>query len=309
MLFRIGQLSVDALRRSFKLASSAIKHQLLQCLPLGPDTPPPLQPNTAPLLAPITPGVPGPTAPAQTLAQSPYLVQNLCPVTLLFGQVGTDEAVSLPAHGEVGYRWHTPPHLTPTAVRAIHLAIAPPGHAEDYTSGSAPADKAAVSHPSLQQPTTGALLSPHSPSNVPAETPPGHSTTRSGLLCPSLREQGAAVPKQQLRSTPAWAPALDCTASTGCQQQLLMPSGAHCQVAISVQKIGPQWHICLQPSYVVCSKLANLAHLHYTGQLAGLETGPTQDSTSLMVLPDSQVSAHMLCLVAGHIERPLKGQA
>ena len=76
-----------------------------------------------------------------------------------------------------------------------------------------------------------------------------------------------------------------------------MPKGAHCQVAVSVQKAGPQWQICLRPGYVVCSQLAAPAHLHYTGQLAGEGTGDTdaQDSTLLTVLPDSQVSAYMPC--------------
>ena len=52
-----------------------------------------------------------------------------------------------------------------------------------------------------------------------------------------------------------------------CRLRLKLQDGQGCAVAVSVQKVGLQWQVLLQPSFVLLNKTAATVHLHYSGQL------------------------------------------
>jgi hypothetical protein len=62
-----------------------------------------------------------------TLRSNPAIVlRNQSPVGLHVGQLGTDEAVFIPAGGEVPYTWKLPPTLVPGAKKKLRVRIAAP---------------------------------------------------------------------------------------------------------------------------------------------------------------------------------------
>jgi len=79
-------------------------------------------------LAPAPPAAPRAAASTEAaaaepaaLAGAPFVVENLCPVALEFGQEGTDEAVALAPGARAAYRWRAHPALLPRAARLLRL--------------------------------------------------------------------------------------------------------------------------------------------------------------------------------------------
>ena len=309
MTFCIGQLSIDALRRSIQLASAAI-HSILRNSPEVGTTPPgtqlslfanpaTLSPTAGALLASdLTPAQQDPESPesqqealvGQADQQQPYMIRNLCPVDLVVGQAGTQEVIQLPAHAEVGYHWHTPPGFTPSAERALHLAYAAVQHAVHASPEAEPCDThdlpTSLSTPSRQPP------SPQSPLQDPPEYAQAAAPASSPALSDTKSKRGNS--KQLLNrqrggdpSKLAWGGSFDCTATGSHQQQLLLHDGTRCRIAVSIHKVGLQWQICLQPEYMICNKLATVAHLHHTGQLAG--SAEATDGAMLTLDPERKV--------------------
>ena len=64
-----------------------------------------------------------------------------------------------------------------------------------------------------------------------------------------------------------WSDGFDCMASHCCQLRLQLHAAGECTVAVSVHKVGLQWQVLLQPSFVLLNKTAAVVHVHYTGQL------------------------------------------
>ncbi|KAL0034546.1 hypothetical protein WJX79_007807 [Trebouxia sp. C0005] len=100
LVLRVGQLSLDALRRSVALVSQSIRHYLLpSAKPLSPQIPHlPGSPSSQTTPQPVT------SAPQQQ--QCGILVRNMCPLDLSLGQLGTDEMLR-------GFRTGTPFALQP----------------------------------------------------------------------------------------------------------------------------------------------------------------------------------------------------
>jgi hypothetical protein len=59
-------------------------------------------------------------------SNSAIVLRNESPVGLHIGQLGTDEAVLIPAGGEVPYTWKVPPSLVPGAKKKLRVRIAAP---------------------------------------------------------------------------------------------------------------------------------------------------------------------------------------
>jgi len=49
------------------------------------------------------------------------LVANCCPISLIFGQAGTEEAIELPSEASVPYCWHSPPGLGLATQRKLRI--------------------------------------------------------------------------------------------------------------------------------------------------------------------------------------------
>lgn len=310
MTFRIGQVSLDALRRAVQLATAAVNSHLLSPIaPTAPTTPP--QPTSYPPLtqqsAPHT-NTHKQAAAAQAIQQHPYLIKNLCPISFVFGQTGTAEVLSLSAHSEVGCHWHTPPGFTTTAERTLRLACTAtvravdpdaqhqyaPHAAEDTASAQWAFTKQPTSPQSPLQHPSGPLQHPSDLLQHPSDNPQAADISNdnpalSHAKHPMLGKHSMLVDRQ-LEGSPTglpWGAPFDCTVTGSHQQQLLLPDGAYTWVAVSVQKVGLQWQICLQPEYIVCNQLAGEVQLHYTGQLAGL--ADARSGAMLSVEPDVKV--------------------
>ena len=305
MTFRVGQLSIDALRRSIQLATAAT-HSILRNSPQVSTTPPGTQlspfPNSPPADAQcasdLIPAQQDPQSPesqqkalvGQADQQQPYMIRNLCPVDLVVGQAGTQEVVQLPAHAEVGYHWHTPPGFTPSAERALHLAYAAVQRAV-YASPEAefcdPHDvPTSLSDPSRQPPSPQSPLQDrpeHAQAAASASSPAlSHTNSEPGNSRRLLDRQPGGDPSKL-----AWGGSFDCTATGSHQQQLLLHDGTRWRIAVSTHNVGLQWQICLQPEYMICNKLATVAHLHHTGQLAG--SAEATDGAMLTLDPERKV--------------------
>ena len=227
----------------------------------------------------------------------------MCPLDLLLGQVGTDEMLRLPAKSNLAYCWHTAPGMTSTAQRLLHIACKPHGTAATgeaadalssagFRSMTSPPSSTAPSSPlsplpqvpdfasgplaateskprsvlfpgegRLQMQSSGSLKSPgRHPSDLQAHLSPPHDT----LLPDSNR---ALRPSSSHRGL-AWSESFDCTARSSCQLQLQLGDSQRCSVALRVHKVGLQWQVQLQPSFVMVNQTARTVHVHYTGQLA-----------------------------------------
>ena len=324
LTFRIGQLSLDALRRSAQLATAAVHtHLLSPASPIATPTTPQLtldrpftqQKAPQPHSNTHTQAVAG-----QTIQQPPYLIKNLCPINFIFGQTGTAEVLSLPAHSAVGYHWHTPPGFMPNAERTLRLACTATVQADDSdpehqyapyeTEGTATAQRnfpeptspqSPLQHPSdpLQHPSDPLQRSSdplqhlsdplQHPSDHPQAADRSHDPVLSHAKNPMLGKHTMLIDQQQERNPAGlpWGAPFDCTGTGSHQQQLLLPDGAHIWLAVSVQQVGLQWQISLQPEYVVCNQLADAVQLHYTGQLVGL--ADIGNGAMLSVESDAQV--------------------
>jgi hypothetical protein len=56
-----------------------------------------------------------------TEQRSPITLHNHCPVTLHYGQVGTDECIELPSGASSSYTWHSAPGLHPGTKRLLRI--------------------------------------------------------------------------------------------------------------------------------------------------------------------------------------------
>ena len=97
-------------------------------------------------------------------------------------------------------------------------------------------------------------------------------------------------------SAKGWSSGFDCTSSHCFQLRLELEDGGECTVAVSVHKVGLQWQVLLQPSFLLLNKAAGTVHVHYTGQLLACkgEQGPANASEAgsyLVLEPELQVSA------------------
>ena len=79
-------------------------------------------------LAPAPPAAPRAAASTEAAAAepaaldgAPFVIENLCPVALEFGQEGTSEAVALAPGARAAYRWRAHPALLPRAARLLRL--------------------------------------------------------------------------------------------------------------------------------------------------------------------------------------------
>ena len=229
----------------------------------------------------------------------------MCPLDLLLGQVGTDEMLRLPAKLDLAYCWHTAPGMTSTAQRLLHIACKPhdtaaTGEAPDalssagFRSMTSPPSSTAPSSPlsplpqvsdfasgpvagtvskprsvlfpsegrlQMQSSASGSLKSPgRHPPDLQAHLSLSHDTLLPGsnrALRPSSSHRGLA-----------WSESFDCTARSSCQLQLQLGDSQRCSVALRVHKVGLQWQVQLQPSFVMVNQTARTVHVHYTGQLA-----------------------------------------
>lgn len=230
------------------------------------------------------------------------MIQNLCPLDLLIGQAGTEQTLKLAAKTEAGYHWHTPPGFIATAARALHLACAPTQQSQ-FASPEAPLP-AHDRHSGLRSDSNpdGSPMSPQSPLQHPSEEDPqAILTANDSALLHGVNLSKLSVLKGRSTTAPAghakevaWGSPFNCTARGSHQQQLQLADGTHCWVAVSVQKQGPQWLICLQPEYAVCNELASTVHLHYTGQLGGV--ADASDGIMITIAPDAKVCRRIIPL-------------
>ncbi|DBA79124.1 TPA: Protein argonaute-3, variant 2 [Trebouxia sp. C0004] len=301
LVLRIGQLPLDALHRSVDLASHSIRHYL------SPSAKPPSPPSSQ------VPGSPSPQTTPQPVMSTPQqqqcgiLISNMSPLDLLLGQLGTDEALRLPAKSDLAYCWHTAPGMTPTAQRLLHIACKPHftaamGEATDPLSSSgfkmttSPPSSAAPSSPQSPLPQvphfasapvaatdsrSRSVLFPgeggsrmqsnasggvSSPGRHPSDLQPHLSSPQDTLLHDSNRPLRLSSSDHGL----AWSESFDCTARSSCQVQLQMGNSQRCSVALCVHKVGLQWQVQLQASFVLVNHTAGTVHVHYTGQLADM---------------------------------------
>lgn len=292
---------MDALRRSVALTSKSITHYLLPSA--KPPSPHSQQPPGSPYSQ--TPPQPVTSGPQQQQPACGILVRNLSSLDLVLGQLGTDEMLSLPAKSDLPYCWHTAPGMTPTAQRLLHIACKPSdtagmGEATDPLSSAgfrmmtSPPSSAAPSSPQsplpqipdfasatvaatdsklgsvlfpsegrlqMQSNASGSVCSPgHCPSDIQAHLPSSHDMLLHGsnrALHPSSADRGLA-----------WSESFDCTARSSCQLQLQLDDSQRFSVAMCVHKVGLQWQVHLQPSFVLVNQTTRTVHVHYTGQLA-----------------------------------------
>ena len=132
----------------------------------------------------------------------------------------------------------------------------------------------------------------------------------TGLWSGSGSDLGAgAGPDTHLLQTISampWSNGFDCMCSHSCQLQLQLRDGRVCTVAVSVHKLGLQWQVVLQPSFVLLNKAGAAVHLHYTGELMtcrgrppgvsrgaeggrGLSQPPPEAGSSFALEPEAKV--------------------
>ena len=203
LLVRIGQLSLDALRRSAALASRSFKHYLgSSSSPPSPPPPPSLSRSShaSPPPQNLTQSVMGMSQQQtsqqqqqqqqqQTRQQCGILIRNNTPLDLVMGQVGTDETVSLPAESDLPYCWHTAPGMTVTAQRLLHIACKLRSTAARGVGASGPASPAGLGM-MTNPPSSASPSSPLSPlpevhntqSAVPTSTQQNHNSPLSQLV-------------------------------------------------------------------------------------------------------------------------------
>ena len=101
---------------------------------------------------------------------------------------------------------------------------------------------------------------------------------RSGLGSGWESDLGAGAGQDthlmQTVSAMSWSDGVDCMSSHSCQLRLQLGDGRACTVAVSVHKLGLQWQVVLQPSFVLLNKAAAAVHLHYTGELTTCKGRP-----------------------------------
>lgn len=232
------------------------------------------------------------------------VIKNRCPVDLVCCQVGTAECVSLPAQASRPYCWHTPPGMTTTTPRLLCIAPAP---ASAAGLASTPLQPPVREFGAAGSPPINALRldsPPHSPQLEPQDSatlsdglhraavsrsemarqsldPDGNlgsreGTAGAGLGWPLESSLGSgsglgSETHSQISagadSAKGWSSSFDCMSSHCCQLRLELADGGDCTVAVSVHKLGLQWQVLLQPSFLLRNKAAGVVHVHHTGQL------------------------------------------
>ena len=221
--------------------------------------------------------------------QGGILLRNRCPLDLVCSQAGTAECLSLPACSSLPYCWHTPPSATATAERLLRIAYA---QSTDSDASTNPPELLAPFRTSVNPPSSAVPSSPQSPlpesedSNMLPELlaakqkqlETNETAPVQSQILQSLGDTGAGfklkTDELQSRRTAAqqlWSDGFDCMAGHCQRLRLKLQDGQDCTVAVSVQKVGVQWQVLLQPSFVLLNKTAATVHLHYTGRLMMLQ--------------------------------------
>ncbi len=233
------------------------------------------------------------------------LIRNLSPLDLVLGQMGTDEALSLPAKSDLAYCWHTAPGMTLTAQRLLHIACklrdtAAIGEATDPLSSAgfrmmtSPPSSAAPSSPQSPLPQVpdfasgpvaatdskpGSVLFPsegrpqmQSSASGSVKSPGQHPSDLQAHLSSSqdtlLHGSNRTLHPSSADRALVWSESFDCTARSSCQLQLQLGDSQRCSLGLCVHKVGLQWQAQLQPSFVLVNQTARTVHVHYTGHLA-----------------------------------------
>ena len=264
------------------------------------------------------------------------LIRNMSPLDLILGQLGTDEMLRLPAKSDLAYCWHTAPGMTPTAQRLLHIACKPrdtaaTGEATDPLSSAG--FRMMTSPPSSAAPSSPQSPLPHGPDFAsapvaatdskprsvlfPVEGKPRMKSNASGTVIspgrhpsdlqahPTLSQDTllhgsnrALSPSSSDRGL-VWSESFDCTARSSCQLQLQLGGSQRCSVALCVHKMGLQWQVQLQPSFVLVNQTARTVHVHYTGQLADVSVSKMsyrgfKAGSPFALQPKSKVPAFLL---------------
>ncbi len=264
------------------------------------------------------------------------LIRNISPLELFLGQLGTDEMLSLPAKSDLAYCWHTAPGMTPTAQRLLHIACKPRdtagmGEATDPLSSAgfrmmtSPPSSPAPSSPQSPLPQIpdfasapvaatdskpGSVLFPNegrlqmqsnangsvkslgrNPSGLQAHLSPSNDTLLHG--------SNRAVSPSSADRALAWSKSFDCTARSSCQLQLQLGDSQRCSIALCVHKVGLQWQVQIQSSFVLENQTAKTVHVHYTGELAEMSTSKMpyrgfRAGSPFALQPKSKVTAFLL---------------
>lgn len=268
--------------------------------------------------------------------QCGILMKNMSPLDLIMGQLGTDEMLSLPAKSDLAYCWHTAPGMTPTAQRLLHIACKPRdtaamGEATDplsiagFRMMTSPPSSAAPSSPQSPLPQIPDFASapvaatdskprsvlfpgearPRMQSNASGRvsSPGRHSSDLQAHLSSSqdtlLHGSNRALHSSSSDRALAWSESFDCTARSCCQLQLQLSNSKRCSVALCVHKVGLQWQVQLQPSFVLVNQTARTVHVHYIGQLADMSMSKMpyrgfRAGSPFALQPKSKVTAFLL---------------
>jgi hypothetical protein len=246
--------------------------------------------------------------------------------------------LSLPAKCDLAYCWHTAPGMTPTSQRLLHIACklrntaATMGEATDPLSSAgfrmmtSPPSSAAPSSPQSPLPqvpdfASGSVAATDSkPKSVlfPGEgrpqmqsnaidnlkSPGRHPSDLQAHLLPSSHDTllhgiNKAVHPSSADRALAWSESFDCTARSSCQVQLQLGDSQRCSVALCVHKVGLQWQVQLQPSFILVNQTARTVHVHYTGELAEMITSKMpyrgfRAGSPFALQPKSKVTAYLL---------------
>ncbi len=264
--------------------------------------------------------------------QCGILIRNMSPLDLVLGQLGTDEMLRLPAKSDLAYCWHTAPGMTPTAQRLLHIACKPRdtaamGEATDHLSSAgfrmmtSPPSSAAPSSPQSPLPQVpdfasapiaatdskpGSVLFPgdmQSNTSGSLKSPGRHSSDLQARLSSAqdtlLHGSNRALRPSSSDCALAWSESFDCAARSSCQLQLQLGDSQRCSVALCVHKVGLQWQVQLQPSFVLVNQTARTVHVHYTGQLTDVSMSKMpyrgfRAGSPFALQPKSKVTAFLL---------------
>ena len=260
----------------------------------------------------------------------------MCPLDLSLGQLGTDEMLRLPAKCDLAYCWHTAPGMSPTAQRLLRIACKPrdaaaTGEAADPLSSAgfrmmtSPPSSAAPSSPQSPLPqgpdfasapvaaTEAKLRSVLFPgegraqmqSNAsgtvksPAQHPSDLQTHPKSTQDTLLHGGNGALHPSSSDCALVWSESFDCTARSSGQLQLQLGDSRRCSLALCVHKVGLQWQVQLQSSFVLVNQTARTVHVHYTGELADMSTSKMpyrgfRTGTPFALQPKSKVTGFLL---------------